>query len=93
MTSGSTHAVALSNTRPNTLPALWNPLECPDVAIRHRKEAVQAHHGHVLSTDCAGCVGGDHGLTSGGDSDVAVEPTHYPTHSTCLLSAVYQYTG
>ena len=41
--------------------------------MRHRQEAVHAHHGRVLITDGAGCAGTDHGLTSCGDSDVAVE--------------------
>ena len=48
------------------------------VAMRHRQEAVHAHHGCVLSTDGAGCAGGDHGLTSGSDSDVAVESLAAP---------------
>ena len=44
----------------------------------HRQEAVHAYHGCVLITDGAGCADGDHGVTSGGDSDVAVESLAAP---------------
>ena len=50
--------------------------------MRHRQEAVHAHHGRVLITDGAESAGGDHGLTSGGDSDVAVESLAAPMAQT-----------
>ena len=47
MTYSSTHAVALSNTRPNAPPDLGNPLEYHDVAMRHRQEVDHVHHGQT----------------------------------------------